>query len=90
MYRFEYDESKSASNREKHGIDFVEAQQLWSDPDLVEIRARSDTEPRFLIIARILGNHWSAVITYRDENIRIISVRRSRNTEVELYESARL
>ncbi len=90
MYRFEYDESKSASNREKHGIDFVEAQQLWSDPDLVEIQARSDTEPRFLIIARILGKHWSAVITYRDENIRIISVRRSRHTEVELYESTRL
>jgi len=90
MYRFEYDESKNASNQNKHGIDFLEAQRLWNDPDLVEIQTRSDTEPRFLIIARISEKHWSAVVTYRDENIRIISVRRSRKSEVELYESARL
>ena len=87
MYHFEYDEQKSASNLKKHGIDFVMAQELWSDSDLVEIRAKSSGEPRHLIIARISGKHWSAIITYRGGIIRIISVRRSRKSEVELYES---
>jgi uncharacterized DUF497 family protein len=87
MYHFEYDESKSTSNLKKHGIDFVTAQELWGDPDLVEIQAKPNTEPRHLIIARISGKHWSAVTTYRGSTIRIISVRRSRKSEVELYES---
>jgi len=87
MYQFEYDDKKSASNLRKHGIDFAMAQELWLDPDLIEIQAKSENEPRFLIIARITNNHWSAIITHRDRTIRIISVRRSRKKEVELYES---
>lgn len=87
MYSFEYDDKKSTSNLKKHGIDFVVAQELWRDPDLIEIQAKSENEPRFLIIARMANKYWSAVITHRDSTIRIISVRRSRKTEVELYES---
>ena len=87
MHDFEYDNEKSTSNLEKHGIDFVVAQELWLDPDLVEVQAKSENEPRFLVIARIANKHWSAVITHRGSTIRIISVRRSRKTEVELYES---
>ena len=87
MFLFEFDERKSQSNLKKHGIDFVEAQLLWLDPDLLEIPAETIDEPRFLIIGRISDKHWSAIITLRNENIRIISVRRSRNEEVELYES---
>jgi hypothetical protein len=87
MFSFEFDPGKSKSNLEKHGIDFVQAQMLWLDPDLLEIPAKTVDEPRFLIIGRIGDKHWSAVITYRDVNIRIISVRRSREEEVELYES---
>ena len=86
-FEFEFDDIKSLSNLSKHGIDFMSAQALWEDPDLVEIQANSDDEPRFLVIGRIDNKHWSAVITYRENNIRIISVRRSRNLEVELYES---
>ena len=86
MYNFEFDDKKSASNLCKHGIDFVTAQALWNDPDLVEVQAISDSEPRFLMIGCIRGKHWSAVITYRGNKIRIISVRRSRKSEVELYE----
>jgi uncharacterized DUF497 family protein len=78
---------KSASNVKKHGIDFIVAQELWDDPDLIEVRARCDSEPRFLIVGRIKEKHWSAVITYRDEKVRIISVRRSRKSEVVFYES---
>lgn len=87
MYLFEFDNDKSLSNLEKHGIDFLEAQDLWTDPDVLEIQAKSVDEMRALAIGRINGKHWSAIITYRGENIRIISVRRSRKTEVELYES---
>ncbi|MFN8634498.1 MAG: BrnT family toxin [Chloroflexota bacterium] len=84
---FEFDEAKSAVNREKHGIDFVEAQALWLDPMLVETPARTQDEPRFLVVSMMGGRHWSAVITYRGRTIRIISVRRSRRQEVTLYES---
>lgn len=87
MPTFEYDETKSQTNFDKHGINFVDAQQLWDDATYIEIQASSETEPRFLIVGCINGKHWSAVITYRDESIRIISVRRSRKKEVELYES---
>ena len=84
---FEYDPKKSAANKHKHGIDFVEAQALWDDADLLEIPARTEDEPRFLVIGLIAGRHWSGVITYRGECIRIISVRRARKEEVEAYES---
>ena len=87
MPDFEYDERKSASNLQKHGIDFIDAQALWHDPDLLEIPARIEDEPRYLAIGKIGLKHWSAVITYRESTIRIISVRRSRDEEVELYES---
>ena len=83
---FEFDRRKSRSNHKKHGIDFSDAQALWEDPDLIEIPARTTDEPRFLVVGRIGGEHWSAVVTYRDDRIRIISVRRSRKEEIELYE----
>jgi len=84
---FEFDSRKSDSNKRKHGIDFTKAQALWDDLDLLEIPARTIDEPRSVVIGRIGARHWSAVITYRDDCIRIISVRRSRKEEVELYES---
>jgi uncharacterized DUF497 family protein len=84
---FEFDTSKSQSNKAKHGIDFEAAQALWDDPDLIEIPARTADEPRSLVIGRVAGKHWSGVITYREERIRIISVRRSRREEIQLYES---
>lgn len=83
---FEYDALKSKRNMEKHGIDFEEAQLLWDDPDLLEIPARIEDEPRFMVIGRIDDSHWSGIITYRGKAIRIISVRRSRDEEVVLYE----
>ena len=83
---FECDPRKIAANKRKHGIDFVEAQALWDDAALIEIPARTEDEPRFLMVGLIAGKHWSCVITYRGECIRIISVRRSRKEEVEIYE----
>lgn len=84
---FEFDEIKSKANHTKHGIDFVNAQLLWLDPNQLEVPAKTEDEPRFLVVGVIDKKHWSAVITYRNEKIRIISVRRSRSEEVKLYES---
>lgn len=84
---FEYDKSKSRINKEKHGIDFERAQALWDDPERLEIPAKVSGEPRYLIIGMINRKHWSAVIAYRGNNIRLISLRRSRIEEVKLYES---
>ncbi len=84
---FEFDPKKSDINKNKHGIDFVEAQELWNDFDLLEIPAKTTDELRFLVVGKIDEKHWTGIITYRTDNIRIISVRRSRNEEIELYES---
>ncbi|CAM5274381.1 BrnT family toxin [Corynebacterium variabile] len=83
---FEFDPVKSASNLVKHGIDFTEAQQLWLDQNRLEVRARTQDEPRWLLIASYNSRFWSAVFTYRPDRIRIISVRRARQKEITLYE----
>ncbi len=87
MFVFEFDPRKSQANLNKHGIDFFNAQKLWEDTELLQISAKNVDEPRYLVIGRIGDKHWSAVITYRDDKIRIISVRRSRDLEVAIYES---
>ena len=87
MITFEFDEAKSQANLRKHGINFADAQDLWNDPRLLEIPAKTEDELRYLLIGLISGKHWSAVITYRNTSVRLISVRRSRPEEVALYES---
>jgi len=87
MQEFEFDPQKSASNLKKHGINFVDAQELWTDPNLIELAARVEDEPRFLAIGMIGPKHWSALITYRNASVRVISVRRPRDEEILLYES---
>lgn len=86
MLEFEFDPDKSATNLTKHGIDFAAAQAIWRDAHRVEVPARTTDEPRWMVIGQAGGQHWSAVITYRDEHVRIISVRRSREGEVAIYE----
>ncbi|MFT4572513.1 MAG: uncharacterized DUF497 family protein [Hyphomicrobiaceae bacterium] len=82
---FEFDARKSAANKRKHGIDFVATQALWDDPDLIVIPARTP-EAILIVVGMIKRKHWTGIITHRDENIRIISVRRSRAEEVTIYE----
>lgn len=84
---FEFNPIKSQANLEKHGINFIDAQQLWNDPELIGLEANSETEPRFFAIGKIGRKHWTAVYTYRDDAIRIISVRRARKREIQYYES---
>ncbi len=83
---FEFDPKKSDGNKVKHGIDFYEAQALWDDPDFIEIPVKTSDEPRFLVIGKISEKHWSGIITYRNDKIRLISVRRSRKEEIDIYE----
>ncbi len=84
---FEFDPQKSKKNKEKHGIDFIKAQKLWEDPYRIEIPAKYVDEPRYLLIGRIKEKYWSAIFTYRSNKIRIISVRRARKNEKEIYNS---
>jgi uncharacterized DUF497 family protein len=83
---FEFDPHESAMNQERHGIDFTEARRLWLDAMRVEVPARTVDEPRWLVIGQIDGKPWSAVVTYREQRTRIISVRRSRDEQVSIYE----
>ena len=88
--KFDYDKRKSNSNKKKQGINFEEAQELWEDRFILKIPSIISTieEPRFLYIGLINSKHWTAITTHREPNFtRIISVRRSRKQEVELYES---
>ncbi len=85
---FEYDPDKSRKNKQKHGLDFEEAQRIWDGP-VLEFPARDSGEPRMLAIGVLDGKHWSAIITRRGATIRLISIRRSRNEEKEIYEERR-
>ena len=88
--KFEYDIQKSLSNKQKHGIDFEEAKLLWSDDKMVEIRTSYEDEERFVTIGKRTAKVYAVVTTYRRENIRIISARRARKKEIEIYESTRI
>jgi hypothetical protein len=83
---FEFDEQKSRANLAKHGIDFYDAQRLWDDPDRTEVPVESVREPRWMVLAKLDGRIWAAVIAWRESRIRIISVRRARSEEEEFYE----
>ena len=85
--KFEYDEAKSQINKAKHGIDFVQAQALWLDENLISVPASTENEPRYIVFGKINGKHWAGVFTYRGKKIRIISVRRARDKEVIFYEN---
>ncbi len=84
---FEFDPAKSKANKEKHGIDFEECQQLWEGEKCVEGPGKIRGEKRYVVVGRIGRQLWTAVITYRHENIRIISVRRARPKEIKGYET---
>lgn len=87
---FEFDKNKSESNKRKHGIDFESARKLWKDPNRIEIPARWVDEHRSVLIAKLEDDIWSAIFTLRENKIRIISVRKSRDNEKEIYNSSRI
>ncbi len=86
---FEFDPVKSETNLRKHKIDFEEAQDLWKDQYAAIVDARSESEPRSALIAFHRGKIWTAFFTERSAKIRLISVRRARNEEEEIYYESR-
>jgi len=68
-------------------LDFVAAQEIWQDPNRLTLPAAHQTEPRQLVVGRISGKAWTAIITWRGMSVRLISVRRSRAHEIQLYEA---
>ena len=66
----EFDKRKSQINKKKQGLDFIEEQALWDDPDRIEIPAKTIDEARFPMINKISDKHWPAIITYRKEKNR--------------------
>jgi uncharacterized DUF497 family protein len=84
---FQFDAEKSASNKDKHGIDFVEAQALWRYDRFIVVPAKSSGEARLALIAKLGDKHWVAIHTMRGNAVRIISVRRARDMEEQLYEN---
>lgn len=86
MIEFEFDPLKSQTNLLKHGIDFNDAQALWQDDGRVVLSSRHEHEPRYLVIGQIDNKTWTAIYAMRNENIRLISVRRSRKMEEVIYE----
>lgn len=82
--KFEFDLQKSQVNKLKHGVDFLEAQQMWEGA-FVEFAARQDFENRFAIIGPINGKIHTCIYTLREDAIRIISCRRARDKEEQLY-----
>jgi uncharacterized DUF497 family protein len=82
---FEYDQIKSDAIHQKHGIRFEDAQILWNDPKRVEFIARFQDEPRLGLVAELNDKKWTAIFTHRNNRVRIISVRRARENEEELY-----
>ena len=86
---FEFDPAKSAANKAKHGIDFEEAQALWEDENHFVLPSRYPAEERHATIGAVVGKLWTAIVTIREGNIRIISVRRARQDEAEAYFSRR-
>jgi uncharacterized protein len=84
--KFEWDPNKSESNQRKHGIDFETAKAIWFDQNRVEIEAPYPVENRWIVIGMVAGRVWTAIYTLRGGVARIISVRRAREKEVQLYE----
>ncbi|WP_454701100.1 BrnT family toxin [Agrobacterium burrii] len=82
----EFDPAKSQSNKDKHGIDFGEAKALWLDEKRLVAPLETTSEERYIMIAQLRGKCWSTVYTYRNDRLRIISVRRSRDKERQRYE----
>lgn len=85
--KFEYDPNKSIINKNKHGIDFEEAKQLFEDENLLALPLNFSDEKRYAYIGKMNNKMWTAIVTCRNDNIRIISVRRSHKDEEKQYES---
>ena len=87
---FEYDPRKSEANLFKHGISFAQSQKLWTEGKTVTFNSNNagNDESRQITIGIIEGKYYSAITTQRAGRTRIISVRRDRQREIDIYEKS--
>jgi len=85
--KFSWDTNKSASNKEKHGIDFDQSKEVFDDNNAIVDKGKTvDGEERWITIGKTLKLFIIAVVfTIRDATIRIISARQARKNEIKEY-----
>ena len=81
---FEWDEAKRGATIEKHGIDFLDAIEVFSTDHIV-LEARSEVEQRKRAIGSVEGVLLAVVYTERNDTVRIITARRARRNEREEF-----
>ena len=88
--KIEFDPAKDASNRDKHGVSLAFGAMIWDDPASVVVPTTrvEDGELRFRAIGLVEGRCWTAVHVHRGQTVRLISVRRSNDGELRVYDSA--
>ena len=87
--RFEWDDRKAIENLTRHGVSFGEANEVFYDPNAVEVEdaEHSFDESRFVIIGYSTSRMLYVVFAERHKDvIRIISVRPPTASERKLYE----
>ena len=85
-YQFEWDPQKDEANLKKHGLSFERARTIWDDERRICYHLCDQPETRWLVIARLGPRiYMSAVVTYREERIRLISARYATKQEIEMY-----
>lgn len=86
---FEWDEDKEKSNFRKHRISFAEGESVFYDVHSLTIPDpdHSIEEHRFIDIAISTRNRVLVIVyTERDNQIRMISVRKATGAECKMYE----
>lgn len=87
---FEWDENKNIANIAKHGYDFRRAAKILKGDDFVyEYHSSYMDEKRIVAIGLYESQHVAIIYTFRNDQTRIISVRRARKKEVENYGKAK-
>jgi uncharacterized DUF497 family protein len=84
---FEWDEKKRQANITKHGLDFKDAEAIFSAPVVATIdRRKSYSENRWAALGQLKGVIVYLAYTIRGEVIRVISMRRASKKERKIYE----
>jgi hypothetical protein len=83
---FEWNNDKQESNLQKHGVDFLDAVRIFSNPVLEWVDTRKDYgEKRIMTIGYDDENYFIVVSTWRGKNRRVISAWKAGTDEKEKY-----
>jgi uncharacterized DUF497 family protein len=84
---FEFDSSKDAANRAKHGVPLLFGRRIFGDPkvSIMPTLRIGDEEERFKAVGMVDEKLWTAIHVWRADIVRLISVRRSNGSEQRVY-----